>query len=51
MKAALRIAAAAVAGAAIWAALNGASPFWTLAAGIAVGALIVASSRVDRGDR
>lgn len=51
MKAALRIAAAAVAGAAIWAALNGASPFWTLAAGIAVGALIVASSRVDRDDR
>lgn len=51
MRAALQIAAAAIAGAAIWAALNGASPFWTLAAGIAVGALIVASSRVNRSDR
>lgn len=51
MSTALRLAAAAVAGAAIWAALNGASPFWTLAAGIAVGGLIVASSRSDRDDR
>ncbi len=50
MRAALQVAAAAVAGAAIWAALNGASPFWTLAAGIAVGALLVASRR-GRDDR
>jgi len=47
---ALQLTAAAVAGGAIWAALNGASPFWTLAAGIAVGALLVASRRAG-GDR
>jgi hypothetical protein len=50
VRVALQLAAAAVAGAAIWAALNGASPFWTLAAGIAVGGLLVTSRR-GRGDR
>ncbi len=51
MTTALRLAAAALAGAAIWAALTGASPLWTFAAGIAVGVLIVASSRSGGDDR
>lgn len=49
MKAALWVAMAILTGAGIYGALNGASPYLTLAAGIGVGVLWVVATR-QRGD-
>lgn len=51
MTAATWVVAALVAGAGVYLAVTGASPLWTLAAGIGFGMLVAAALRRREGDR